>query len=113
MPGALLSAMVSAGDRRASSAANSPGPQAINSNRPVEMSAVAIAHSSPARPIAASQFAAADSSKVSSVNVPGVTSRMMARSTSALEPRALRASAGLSVCSAIATRCPPLISRAR
>ena len=44
------------------------------------------------------------SSNVSSVSVPGVTSRMIARSTSAFDPRALRASAGLSVCSAMATR---------
>ena len=43
---------------RASSAASSPGPQAISSNRPVEMSAAAMAQSSPARPIAASQLAA-------------------------------------------------------
>ncbi len=43
---------------------------------------------------------------VSSVSVPGVTRRTIARSTSALDPRALRASAGLSVCSAIATRLP-------
>jgi hypothetical protein len=35
------------------------------------MSATAIAQSSPARPIAASQFADADSSNVSSVSVPG------------------------------------------
>ena len=88
-------------------------PQAISSNRPVEMSAAAIAQSSPARPIAASQFAAEDSSRVSSVSVPGVTRRMIARSTSAFDPRALRASAGLSVCSAMATRWPALISRAR
>ena len=53
------------------------------------------------------------SSKASSVSVPGVTRRTMARSTSAFDPRALRASAGLSICSAMATRWPPLISRAR
>ena len=58
-------------------------------------------------------LAAADSSKLSSVSVPGVTRRTIARSTSAFDPRALRASAGLSVCSAMATRFPPLISRAR
>ena len=108
IPGTGASAIVSAGDRRASSAASSPGPQATSSNRPVEMSAAAIAQSSPARPIAASQLADADSSRVSSVRVPGVTRRTMARSTSALEPRALRASAGLSVCSAMATRLPRL-----
>ena len=58
------------GDSRASSAASSPGPQAISSKRPVEMSAAATAQSSPARPTAASQLAEADSSKVSSVSVP-------------------------------------------
>ena len=58
MPGTGASAIVSAGDSRASSAASSPGPQAISSNRPVEMSAAAIAQSSPARPTAASQLAA-------------------------------------------------------
>ena len=57
MPGTLSAAMVSAGDRRASSDFNSPGPQATSSNRPVEMSAAAIAHSSPARATAASQLA--------------------------------------------------------
>ena len=113
MPGNGVSAIVSAGASRASSAASSPGPQLTSSNRPVEMSAAAIAHSSPARPIAASQLADADSSNVSSVRVPGVTSRTIARSTSALDPRALRASAGLSVCSAMATRWPARISRAR
>ena len=96
--------MVSAGDRRASSACSSPGPQATSSNRPVEISAAAIAQSSPARATAASQLALPMSSSVSSVSVPGVTRRMMARSTSAFDPRALRASAGLSTCSAMATR---------
>ena len=113
-PGTSPSAMVSAGDRRASSAASSPGSQAISSNRPVEMSAAAMPHSpAPAVATAASQLADAGASRVSSVKVPGVTSRMIARSTKALEPRALRASAGLSICSAMATRWPALISRAR
>ena len=44
--------------------------------------------------------------------VPAVTTRTIARLTTDLEPR-LRASAGLSVCSAMATRWPALISRAR
>ena len=53
-----------------------------------------------------------ESSRASSVNVPAVTTRMIARFTTALEPRFF-ASAGLSICSAMATRKPPLISRAR
>ena len=44
---------------------------------------------------------------------PSCAARYTARSTSALEPRALRASAGRSICSAMATRCPARISRAR
>jgi hypothetical protein len=61
------------------------------------MSAAATAQSSPARPIAASQFADEDSSNVSSVSVPGVTSRVTARRTTDLPPRR-RAAAGSSVC---------------
>jgi hypothetical protein len=107
------SAMISAGDSRASSAASSPGAQATSSNRPVEMSAAAMPHSSPDLATAASQLAEAGASKVSSVSVPGVTRRTIARSTSAFDPRAFLASVGLSICSAMATRWPPLISRAR
>ena len=113
-PGTGSSAIISAGWSRASSAASSPGAQAISSNRPVEMSAAAIAHvvaGAPDRrePVGRRRIRAS----ASSVSVPGVTRRTMARSTSALDPRALRASAGLSICSAMATRWPPLISRAR
>jgi hypothetical protein len=88
------------------------GAQATSSKRPVEMSAAAIAAASPT-------FADRDQ-PVGRARVEqrllgqraGVTTRTIARSTTALEPRFL-ASAGLSVCSAMATRWPPLISRAR
>ena len=113
IPGTFPSAMVSAGASRASSDLSSPGPHSTSSNRPVEISAAAIAHSSPTFATAASQLAAAGASNASSVSVPGVTSRTIARFTKAFDPRALRASAGLSICSAIATRCPARISRAR
>ena len=53
------------------------------------------------------------SSSASSVRVPAVTKRTMSRATSALEPPRLRASSGLSTCSAMATRQPARISRAR
>ena len=71
IPGTLSKAMVSAGAIRASSDLSSPGPHATSSKRPVEMSAAAIAYSSPARAIAASQLAAPLSSRLSSVSVPG------------------------------------------
>jgi hypothetical protein len=48
-------------------------------------------------------LAARESSNASSVNVPAVTTRTIARLTTDLEPLFF-ASAGLSVCSAIATR---------
>ncbi len=52
------------------------------------------------------------SSSASSVSVPGVTSRTTARATTAFEPR-FRASAGSSICSAMATRKPLRISVSR
>ena len=77
------------------------------------MSAAARARAPPASPSATSQFAALASSNVSSVSVPAVTSRTIARLTGALPPPRFFACSGVSVCSAIATRWPALISRAR
>jgi hypothetical protein len=67
------------------------------------MSAAAMPQRSPTLAVATSQLAARDSSSASSVSVPAVTTRTIARETTDLAPRFL-ASAGLSVCSAIATR---------
>jgi hypothetical protein len=61
---------------------------------------------------AASRLAPRASSRVSSVRVPGVTTRTMSRATMDLEPRFF-ASAGVSIWSQMATRCPARISRAR
>ena len=57
-------------------------------NRPVEISAAASAQSPPAWATAASQLAAAGSSSASSVSVPGVTNRTIARSTRRFSIRA-------------------------
>ena len=61
---------------------------------------------------AASRLAPRASRRLSSVRVPGVTTRTMSRRTTALEPRFL-ASAGSSICSAMATRKPLRISVSR
>ena len=84
----------------------------MSSKRPVETSAAAIPYRSPTFATAASQLAARESSRASSVKVPAVTTRTMARATTDLAPRFL-ASAGLSVCSAIAPRFPAVMGRAR
>jgi hypothetical protein len=85
------------------------------SKAPVERSSQAAPTVSPDRSPsgarASSQAGRAASSKVSSVTVPGVTSRTTSRRTAG----ALRffASSGVSICSAMATRKPRRISRAR
>ena len=104
--------ITSAADRRASSASSALGGTEPSSSRPVEMSAAAMPHLSPTFATATSQLAERESSKASSVSVPAVTTRTIARVTTDLAPRFL-ASAGLSVCSAMATRWPALMSRAR
>jgi len=81
--------------------------------RPVEMSQAATPTSPRTSQQAASTLARRGSSRASSVSVPAVTKRTMSRATSALEPPRFFASSGLSTCSAIATRHPALIRRAR
>ncbi len=104
---------VSAGARRAISAAARSALLSMISKRPVEMSAQAIATLPPASPIAAHQLAVRLSSSASSVSVPAVTTRMIARLTSALEPMRLRASSGVSVWLAMGDAVAALIIRAR
>ena len=86
---------------------------------PVEMSQLAMPMVPRTSAKATSRLARRGSSKASSVSVPAVTNRTMSRFTKALLtglPSALaRAfdSSGVSTCSAIATRHPALINRAR
>ena len=106
-------ARISLGAIRTSSPGKSGPMSSEISNSPVEISMEARASFEsaanagpdplPARKTLVRKFRALASSKASSVNVPGVTSRTTSRLTTALEPR-LRASAGSSNCSQTATR---------
>ena len=95
----------SRGASRASSGANRTIGQAITRNSPVEMSTQASAASSRTSDQAARKLWRRASSRLSSVSVPGVTSRTTSRATTDFEPRFF-ASAGSSICSAMATRKP-------
>ena len=79
----------------------------------VEMSHAARPNAPRTSHAAARTLARRGSSSASSVNVPAVTKRTMSRATSAFEPPRFLAASGLSTCSAIATRQPARISRAR
>ncbi len=79
---------------------------------PVDMSTHANPMPSAVSVKAASQLQARASKILSSVSVPGVIRRVTARLTKAVEPR-LRASAGSSVCSQMATLNPLRIKRDR
>ncbi len=85
----VSAAIASAGLSRATSAPSRSASASITSKRPVEISAQAIATCPPASPIATHQFAARLSSNASSVSVPAVTTRTIARWTSALGAAAL------------------------
>ena len=112
-PNRLSSTRSSAGLIAASSAASAACGTADTANSPVETSAQAMAASPlPSRASAAIRLQARGSSRESSVSVPGVTMRVMARCTTDFAPRAL-AALGSSVCSPTATLKPALISRAR
>ena len=109
----------SLGPRRASSALSSSGPHSASTITPVEMSTEAIPKLPRTSASAANLLARRGSSRASSVRVPAVTKRTMSRLTRALEDglpsrlaRAL-ASSGVSTCSAIATRSPAFMRRAR
>ena len=88
------------------------GRQVVTRNSPVETSHQASAQSPRTAQTAQRKLLRRASSRLSSVSVPGVTSRTTSRATTALDPR-LRASAGSSVCSAMATRNPLRIRVAR
>ena len=98
---------------RASAAPSRSGSHSSSSIRPVEISQAAIPQAPRTSQIAASTLARRGSSRASSVKVPAVTNRTMSRATSAFDPPRRFASSGVSTCSAIATRQPALISRAR
>ena len=102
----------SAGARRAISPFSSATLPARVWKAPVERSSQARPAASLVPASAASQLERLGSSRAVSVMVPGVTMRTMARATTDLLPRFL-ASAGSSTCSAMATRWPARIRRAR
>ena len=107
-------AMISRGSRRMRSADSRAAVVCITASSPELMSAQAMAISPVAllRVTLARKLWLRESSRLSSVSVPGVTRRTTSRFTTALEPR-LRASAGSSICSQTATRWPMRISFCR
>ncbi len=100
------------GPSRASSGPSRTPEQGATRNAPVEMSTQASAPSPRTSQKAARKLCRRASRRLSSVSVPGVTSRTTSRFTTDFDPRFF-ASAGSSICSAMATRNPLRISVSR